>query len=231
VEDTAVTNVDLMLKAVLAEPDEDTVRLAYADALDEAGGEEDTLRAELIRLMIDINKEQPDFRLDWGMNSKVYSESADHRIRRSVELVRLMFKANFFITQPLSIKKTMPEYHSYSVWRRGFVEEYVESIKGWDEVADDICLRHPIKKVRLKPLYQWDFLRTEVRADPPNWFVRYKAEWQIGNRQRWTYHQAVPERDVQFDAEGVQGRWEQAVWTETAKVFHIWYPTVEEFKW
>lgn len=41
-----------LYRAVLAEPEEDTVRLVYADHLDETGDPEDAIRAEYIRLQV-----------------------------------------------------------------------------------------------------------------------------------------------------------------------------------
>jgi uncharacterized protein (TIGR02996 family) len=45
---------DALLSAILAEPDEDTPRLAFADWLDEYGGEAERVRAEFIRVQIDL---------------------------------------------------------------------------------------------------------------------------------------------------------------------------------
>ena len=46
---------DALLAAILAEPDEDTPRLAYADWLDEYGGEAEHVRAEFIRTQIALS--------------------------------------------------------------------------------------------------------------------------------------------------------------------------------
>lgn len=45
---------DVILSAILAEPDEDVPRLAFADWLDEHGGESERARAELIRVQIEM---------------------------------------------------------------------------------------------------------------------------------------------------------------------------------
>jgi uncharacterized protein (TIGR02996 family) len=45
---------DALLAAILARPDEDVPRLAYADWLDEFGGAADRARAELIRVQVEI---------------------------------------------------------------------------------------------------------------------------------------------------------------------------------
>ena len=52
---------DALLSAILAQPDEDVPRLAYADWLDEqvVGGESATARAELIRVQIELARVPP----------------------------------------------------------------------------------------------------------------------------------------------------------------------------
>jgi uncharacterized protein (TIGR02996 family) len=45
-----MTDGDALLRAIQAEPEEDTPRLAYADWLDEQGGNENVIRARFIRL-------------------------------------------------------------------------------------------------------------------------------------------------------------------------------------
>jgi len=47
--------LDVLLKAILAEPDDDLPRLVYADLLDESGDDNDAARAEFIRLQIDYD--------------------------------------------------------------------------------------------------------------------------------------------------------------------------------
>ena len=51
-----------LLRAIFATPEEDTPRLAYADWLDEQGGEANAARAEYIRLEIDYAKRFPERR-------------------------------------------------------------------------------------------------------------------------------------------------------------------------
>jgi uncharacterized protein (TIGR02996 family) len=49
-----MTDREALLRAVAANPDEDTPRLVYADLLDELGGEANTARAKFIRMQIDL---------------------------------------------------------------------------------------------------------------------------------------------------------------------------------
>src|SRR4051812_11164703 len=43
-----------LLAAIVADPDDDTARLVYADYLEEKGGEENTARAQFIRAQIEL---------------------------------------------------------------------------------------------------------------------------------------------------------------------------------
>jgi uncharacterized protein (TIGR02996 family) len=49
-----MTDRELLLRAILEEPADDTLRLVYADFLDEAGGARNQARAELIRVQCEI---------------------------------------------------------------------------------------------------------------------------------------------------------------------------------
>jgi uncharacterized protein (TIGR02996 family) len=54
-----MTDRQALLRAVAANPDEDTPRLMYADLLDELGGEANAARARFIRLQIDLARCPP----------------------------------------------------------------------------------------------------------------------------------------------------------------------------
>lgn len=55
---------ELLLAAILAQPDEDTPRLAYADWLEETGDEADQRRADLIRVQVEHAAER--LELPWA---------------------------------------------------------------------------------------------------------------------------------------------------------------------
>src|SRR5262245_53611857 len=48
-----------LLAAIRTNPEEDTPRLAYADWLDEQGGELNTAHAEFIRIQIELDRAEP----------------------------------------------------------------------------------------------------------------------------------------------------------------------------
>jgi uncharacterized protein (TIGR02996 family) len=56
---------DVLMSAILAEPDEDVPRLAFADWLDEHGGESERARADLIRVQIELAHLPPQDLLPW----------------------------------------------------------------------------------------------------------------------------------------------------------------------
>ncbi len=55
-----MTDHDALLRAIAENPDEDTPRLAFADYLDELGGDANVARAEFIRLECEIARLAPD---------------------------------------------------------------------------------------------------------------------------------------------------------------------------
>src|SRR6476659_8130049 len=54
-----MTDREALLRAVAANPDEDTPRLVYADLLDDLGGEANAARARFIRTQIDLDRRPP----------------------------------------------------------------------------------------------------------------------------------------------------------------------------
>lgn len=68
-----MTDRDALLRAIAANPDEDTPRLVYADLLDEIGGEVNLARARFIRLQIDLVQNPG---RSWFANSDRLSEVA-----------------------------------------------------------------------------------------------------------------------------------------------------------
>src|SRR6188768_3919841 len=57
---------DVILSAILAEPDEDVPRLAFADWLDEHGGESERARAEFIRVQVEMARIPPRNTVPWN---------------------------------------------------------------------------------------------------------------------------------------------------------------------
>lgn len=125
---------DALLSAILAEPDEDTPRLAYADWLDEVGGEKNCARAELIRVQIELNQIPKGARnYDLEAREKFLLET-----HREAWLGPLQAEG-----QPL--RRGM----AHGLFRRGFVE-VVWMQAGWFiEWAEVLFARVPARELRV----------------------------------------------------------------------------------
>ncbi len=58
-EQPVLSDLEALYAAILAQPEEDTPRLIYADALDERGQPGDAARAEFIRVQVELDKQVP----------------------------------------------------------------------------------------------------------------------------------------------------------------------------
>lgn len=122
----APTDLDLLLAAVLAEPDEDTPRLAFADALDERGRPGDAERAATIRRMC-----QPDLR--------------DHSFPGPAGTLRFDGPGEPFALTPPAAPGRCGQWE----FCRGFVESVECTAADWIAHGDAILAAHPVTKVTL----------------------------------------------------------------------------------
>ncbi len=113
------TDGDLLLRAILDDPAEDTARLIYADWLDENGQAE---RAHGIR---------------WGCSSEQRSRSWP--LSRSAPLVVAGVRVN---------NPTLPEWCESGLCNRGFISEVTCTAAAWLQWADAITAAHPVERVR-----------------------------------------------------------------------------------
>lgn len=153
---------DALLAAIVAQPDEDTPRLVYADYLDERGGGWNTARAEFIRLQV-ANVNVPG--TYWEL------KGTWRRITRFADLLAV---------QPWTEPKVMAELRKESgyvqpsnstsgvLWRRGFIEGVLCSGHALAASFGDLA-RHPLREVRLT-------------GEPPEWFLqKLYPGWKHGN--------------------------------------------------
>lgn len=182
---------ELMLREVLANPDDDTVRLAYADALGERGRRWDDWRAELIRVQVRLAR-GPDW-LPPGQlvrnaagevvavtsqptEDPVYLAAADREkeMLKSVPVVALDPLAELKPPTPELLHRGMLSgaFLGVSVFRcefrRGLVEEVECDGNDWARRGDAALERHPIRRVAfrtlaplLEPMYYDGSLRVE----------------------------------------------------------------------
>ena len=122
-----MTTLDALHAAVVARPDEDTPRLAYADHLDELGGDSNAARAEFIRVQIErarLPRTDP---------------------RRAELLARERELAGVWAWEwAVPLRQHVSEW----VFRRGFVEKVETYIEKSAERFRDLMALAPVRHIR-----------------------------------------------------------------------------------
>jgi uncharacterized protein (TIGR02996 family) len=134
-----MTERDALLAAIIAQPDDDTVRLVYAYWLDEHG---ESIRATIIRAGVAHPWERihgyrsfNERRLQWAIfGSKLL------RPRGSTEVLRRELPELEGFTDPFA------QWFYY----RGFLHDVEMTRKAWKEHGETPRLRHPINAVRFR---------------------------------------------------------------------------------
>ncbi|MBA4189439.1 MAG: hypothetical protein C0467_15725 [Planctomycetaceae bacterium] len=119
---------ELLHQAIADQPEEDTPRLAFADWLDELGGEANSTRAEFIRLQVMLYR------------ANVEMPETKAARQRAADLLERYRTAWGFPTGQLQ---------SRCVIRRGFVDELIVSDR-WAARTLAFLPRHPITHIRLE---------------------------------------------------------------------------------
>lgn len=143
-----MTDRELLLAAILANPDEDTPRLAYADEIEE----EEPEHAEFIRVQCKIARMHPgdlmcdrtgDF-LSHAGGAKLFTPRCRCKpcslVRREYMLGRRFIHWYWCKGIPPGTQKN---------YRRGFIEHITCTAADWLTHADAIVKQHPVRKVRL----------------------------------------------------------------------------------
>lgn len=224
-----MSNCDILLSRIIADPDDLTLRLVYADALDEEGGEENQIRAELLRIGCDLYVTDPEFKLDWRMNEKVYKHSADGRIRRIWELTGELHKMKW-------MQDDDPLYVSYLVhpciWYRGMPEIFEGSLEYWSRIGDALCATSPVTCVRFNKWYWGDI--AQVRVDQSTLGSYKKQAWECLYRLKGKPEVVYRETGKDFKGYDELEEWRRLFVTEckarTEGVLRQWWPTVREWK-
>jgi uncharacterized protein (TIGR02996 family) len=172
-----------LLAAVLADPDDDAVRLVYADALEEAGQPE---RAEFIRVQVEL--EVGNFRCnctcEYEHGLGCPAGRGNTLRRRQWELLDTAMEpqsAAFAWSQPLhstgiALGRPWPDAFAF---RRGFVEAVTLSAESWMAHGDAILAAHPVTQVTLTTVPELDM----VGYPPTEFRLRGREEWR-GNVRR-----------------------------------------------
>lgn len=145
-----MTDGTLLLAAILAQPDEDTPRLVYADWLQENGQGE---RAEFIRVQVEY--------------ARIHAHVAAHN-DDACETCRRGFYLSDLLTTKFRVPRSAPApfatddpWHLLGLetdyigprrewdWYRGFVEAVRFSAADWLKFADAILAAHPVREVMM----------------------------------------------------------------------------------
>jgi uncharacterized protein (TIGR02996 family) len=124
---------EALMQAILAEPEDDTPRLVYADWLEEHGGPAERDRAEFIRVQMELPRTETPARV----NELEKREKALWRAHHKEWLAGL----------PPDLRKRNLQFH------RGFFEELHQPARLWATHGDEMFRRHPIFRLRVfKPV-------------------------------------------------------------------------------
>lgn len=183
-----------LLAAVLANPDDDTVRLVYADWLQEHG---DEARAEFIRVQIELARNDVLARGACSVCGKVTGERHAPKCEwpQRWNALRRREKAFTHATERGSAHDWSicrccdwhaPIPHGGWEWefRRGFVESVTCTAADWLEHEREILAQHPVRRVRLTTLptaHVPDFNALRLWRKPLDWGAdllwSLEAEW------------------------------------------------------
>lgn len=169
-----MTDLKALLEAIRANPEEDHLRLIYADALEESG---DADRAKFIRRHIARFRHQvPNVPQGRGY-SEFYKGYLPHE--------------SFFYTNPTSY--TLEDHHGASAlfWSRGFVEHVFMTQHEWCEIGDKIYDENPVQRVEFPP----------TKDDEPTWTPTLMgADIRIGRKELYK----VADRIVELTEEDMK---------------------------
>jgi len=170
-----VTDLAALHAAVFANPDDDTVRLIYADELESSG---DAERAEFIRLQVELakwscdfkqTKKQPGWRHDCGTDENGYWLCQPLR-SRELDLFTAHGAAWFGPTATIDApnERERQSHGEFLIVRRGFVEHavlpyfrsesrmvdrerqaYEYATRGWTMQQAALLKAHPLREVTL----------------------------------------------------------------------------------
>ena len=163
-----MTDGEALLRAVLANPEEDTPRLVYADWLEENG---DAPRARFIRWQIECESRRSfqhpfppvSFRkwfAPWWRGKTCWRRLAWDD-RPSLVLMRVRSESDPWVDQ--------------MIVRRGFVEEVRIPLVMYELFAAEVFQRSPITRVKLSDLAP--HTGTFYRDNEPDWHLNGKRYW------------------------------------------------------
>lgn len=128
------TKRQAFLQAILEEPDEDDLRLIYADWLTENGDSADRDRADFIRLQIEMESLDEETERYWDLEEK------------ETELWEKHWQLWLGEVPELALLNERPASGRSSDFRRGFLSQ-VSTNQSWFEHGGNVCRRAPIEEL------------------------------------------------------------------------------------
>jgi uncharacterized protein (TIGR02996 family) len=197
-----LTDGEILLRAILATPEDDAPRLIYADWLEENGEEE---RAEFIRVQCELG-------------SLGFGNPEENQIRRSDRIGELArrqrslwvkpetsswFGGTSYIALGRSVFETRYDNKSCSLIRRGFADEVRCTLADWMKHGPAIVRTQPVTRVVLTDVVPWPSSRAEDRV--VLWDKRSFREEQLGREEDITLTRSgIIDNDIyQFLRDGV----------------------------
>jgi uncharacterized protein (TIGR02996 family) len=150
-------DIDLLYREILAKPDDDTVRLAYADLLDERGWPHDVDRAEFIRVQVELWRLDPDRQTGCGLTNSLDKLYGHPLVKREFDLLEK------WVEVPGPGGKSGKFQNRFLwAWEIGFRREEFDFVRGfpgramvtWQEWTrySERYLKHPVQEVELRTM-------------------------------------------------------------------------------
>lgn len=149
---------DALLRAIAANPDDDTPRLIYADLLDELGGHTNTARARFIRLQIETHRETDDRCTPYDdpeYCAPALDEAAERALaqkRAEAEQLANRYSGAWLAELPTWCNPMfgLAGMTRVNLFARGFVERVTARTKSFVQRADELLDSHPIREIELQ---------------------------------------------------------------------------------
>lgn len=149
-----MTERESFMKAIIDDPDNDQIRLVFADWLEEYGGEPE--RAEFIRLQIELaerNVKPYNFSLETASHFSIVSRGSKSIIHRCsnilVEFGKQWWQEGNYLIKQLPILNAS--------WRRGFVSRIDCNMSQWREHGPVIVRNHPVHVARIDDKFPFQY--------------------------------------------------------------------------
>lgn len=163
-----MTDRDALLKAILAQPDEDMPRLMYADWLTENGHES---RGEFIRVQCELARMPEGDELTAGPYPEPIDplDASEKRCRQCYTLKGRCRRHELMRRErqlwSMSLGWASPFNGSFDWFSRGFIRHFIGKAQDWLTHADIILAQHPVEEVTLTTMPELEVLNLSGTFD------------------------------------------------------------------